>query len=95
MLEDKDMEIKYIRSEENPTYIMTKNGSDTYYAKHVNNIRGLWELLETGRENINNNGVLDGVMNLDLTEYSTHALTDAMNKWNKNDWILVTRYRNS
>ena len=36
MLEDKDMDIKYIRSEENPAYIMTKNGSDTYYAKHAN-----------------------------------------------------------
>ena len=74
MLEDKDMEIKYIRSEENPTYIMTKNGSDTYYAKHVNKIRGLWELLETGRENVNNNRILDGVMDCDLTEYSSHAL---------------------
>ena len=41
MLKDKDMEINYIRSEETPAYIMTNNGSETYYAKHANMIRGL------------------------------------------------------
>ena len=39
MVEDKDMDIKYIRSEENPAYIMTKNGSETYYDKHTKNIK--------------------------------------------------------
>ena len=74
MLEYKDMEINYIRGEETPAYIMKNNGSETYYAKQINKIRGLWELLETGREDFNNNGILDGVMDCDLTEYSSHAL---------------------
>ena len=38
MVEDKDMDIEYIRSEENPAYIMTKIVSKTYYAKHAHEI---------------------------------------------------------
>ena len=38
MAEDKDMDIEYIRSEENPAYIMTKIVSKTYYAKHAHEI---------------------------------------------------------
>ena len=33
---------------------------------------------------VKNNRVLDGVMDIDLTEYSSHALADAMNKDNRN-----------
>ena len=43
--------------------------------------------METGRENVNNNGVLDGVMDHDSNEYSNHEIADAMNKENRNDWI--------
>ena len=32
-------------------------------------------------------------MNLDKTKYNSHALTEVMNVENRNEWILVTRYR--
>ena len=44
--------------------------------------------------NVNNKGVLDGVMDRDWTECSSHALAGAVNKEYRNDWILVTRSRN-
>ena len=61
---------------------MTKNFSKDDYAKHTKRIteRELWELVETGRYTVNNNGVLDEVMDCESTEYSSHALDDAMNK---------------
>ena len=43
---------------------------------------------------VNNNGLLNGVMDRDSTEYSSHALANAANKEISNDWILVTGYRN-
>ena len=46
--------------------------------------------METGRDNVNNNGVLDGVMDIESTEYSSHALPEVMDGGNMNDWILVT-----
>ena len=67
MVEEKYMEIKYIRSKENPADIMTKNFSETDYVKHTKRITEgeLWDLMETGRENVKNNGVLDGSMDLE------------------------------
>ena len=43
-MEDKDLDIKYIRSEENYAYIMTNNCSEEYLLKHMNRIteRELW-----------------------------------------------------
>ena len=75
---------------------MTKNFSESDHVKHVKRITEveLWELMETGMENVKNNGVLDGVMDSALTEYSSHALTDYVNKENRNDSILVTRSSN-
>ena len=32
-------------------------------------------------------------MERDKTEYSNHVLAEVVNVENKNDWILVTRYR--
>ena len=51
------------------------------HAKHAKRIieGELWELVETGRENVKNNGVLDGVMDCDLIEYSSHKLANDMN----------------
>ena len=43
MSENKYMDIKYIRSEENPAYIMKNNVYENYYAKHAN------EIMEGGR----------------------------------------------
>ena len=47
-----------------------------------------------GRENVKNNGVLDGFMDRDLTESYSRALTDAVNGGNSNECIFVTIYRN-
>ena len=52
-----------------------------------------WNLVDTRRDNVKNNEVLDGVMDHYLAAYYIHALADAMNKENRNDWILVTRSR--
>ena len=51
MVEEKYMDIKYIRSKENPADIMTKNFSETDYVKHTKRITEgeLWDLMETGR----------------------------------------------
>ena len=81
MVEDKDMDIKYIGGKENPANITTKNVSEDDYVKHTKRITEgeIWEFVETGRENFKNNGVLDGVMYCYSTEYSYHALADAVN----------------
>ena len=50
--------------------------------------------METGRDNINNDEVLDGVNYCDLNEYFSHELANAMNQENRNEWVLVTRSRN-
>ena len=75
---------------------MMNNFSEADCAKHEKRIieREPWELVETGRENIKNNGVLDGFMDCKSTEYSSHALANAVNQENSNDWILVTIFRN-
>ena len=39
MVEDKDTNIKYIRSEENPAYTMKKNCSEDNYVKHMERIK--------------------------------------------------------
>ena len=38
MIEDKDMDIKYIRIKENPADIMTKNFSESHCVKHKKSI---------------------------------------------------------
>ena len=43
-----------------------------------------FEIMETGRENFNNNKVLDGFMYCDSTEYSSTILPSSMNKENRN-----------
>ena len=96
MVEDKDMGIKYIVSEENPTDIMMKKYSEANYVKHTKRITEgeILELALTGRDNFKNNGVWDGLIDCDSTEYYSHALADAPNKEIRNNWILVTRYKN-
>ena len=39
---------------------------------------------------VKNNGVMDGVMDFESTEYSSHALTNNVNQENGNEWFLVT-----
>ena len=36
MAEDKDIDIQYIRSEDNPSDIMTRNTPKAYFVKHMN-----------------------------------------------------------
>ena len=92
MVKYKDMDIRYIRSKDNPADIMTNNCSEADYDKVENRITEgeLWELVESGRKNVKNNGLLDRVMDNESTEYSSHALADAVNMENMNDWIFVT-----
>ena len=69
MVKDKDMDIIYNRIKEKPVDITTKIFFEADHAKHANRITEgeIWELVETGRENIKNNGVFDGVVDFDLT----------------------------
>ena len=74
MLEDKDIDIQYTWSEDNPVYIMKKNNSEAYFSRHTERITEgeLWELVDTGRDNIKNTIVTDDVspvtrMNIPIT----------------------------
>ena len=64
MLADKDTCINYISIKENPAVILTKNFSEANHAKHAKRAteKEIWELVETGRENVNNNRILDGLI---------------------------------
>ena len=72
----------HISSKEDPADIITKDCLKADYAKHTQRIVEvkLLEIVETVRDNIKNNRLLDGVMDNDLTEYSRHALAYAVNK---------------
>ena len=85
MVEDKEIANKYMRIEENPADMTTNNCSEPVQVNHTKRTTEgeLWELLETGMKNDNNNGVLDGVMDCDLTEYSSHALVNPVEKTNR------------
>ena len=45
--------------------------------------------------NFKNNVVMDGFTDCDLTEYFIHALTNTVNQENEDEWVLVTRSKNS
>ena len=80
MVEEKDIDIQYIWSEENPADIMPNNTSEAYFARHMRRITEgeLWELVDTGRENVKKNGLTDDIINLDKTQYPSHALAEVM-----------------
>ena len=61
MVDDKDIDIKYIRIEENPADIMMKNCSEADYVKHMKRIKDgeICGIVETGRGNLKNIGVMD------------------------------------
>ena len=79
-MEHKDIDIQCIWSEDNPVDIMTKNTSEAYFMKHVKKItkRELWELVDTGRENVNNTRVTDHVIIRDKTGYSSPSLAEVV-----------------
>ena len=87
------MDIEYISIKENPADIITSNISEADNTKHARRItKGeLWELVKTGRENVNNNRVMDGVTDCESTEYYSHALANTVNQENVNEWILLPR----
>ena len=80
MVEDKDIYIQYIQSEDNPEDIMTKNTLEAYFSKHTKRITEgeLWELMDNGRKNVNHTRVTDDVINCDNTEYYSHALAEVV-----------------
>ena len=94
MVEDKNMNIQYIRSKK-PANIMMKNFPEADYINHMKGIteEELWELVENRIYNVKNNGVLDGVMYCDSTEYSSHTLAGVVDGENRKECILVTRSR--
>ena len=53
----------------------------------------LWELVDTGKENVKRNGVTYDVITRDKTEYSSHALAEVVDGKNSNEWVLITKSR--
>ena len=37
---------------------------------------------------------MKGVTECDLTEYYSNAIANAVNQKNRNEWVLVSRYKN-
>ena len=97
MVEDKDSDIQYIWSEDNPADIMSKNTSEADFASHMKRITEgeLWEIMDTGRENFKNNRVTDDIITHNNTEYFSHALAKVVYGENRNEWILITISRTS
>ena len=92
MVVDEDIDIQYIRSKDNPVDIITKKTLEAYFARHMKSItKGeLWELVDAGRDNVNNTRVTDDLINRDKTEYTSHSLAEVVDGKYENDWILVT-----
>ena len=93
MVEDKYIDIWCIRSEDNPAEIMTKNTPEADLEIHLKRITEgeLWELVDTGRDDVNNTIVMDDVISPDKTEYFILALVEVVDGKHKKNWILVMR----
>ena len=74
MVEEEDIYIQYIRSEENTAYIKTTKILKANLAKHMRRITegGFWELMDTERDIVKKTGVTDDVITRDKIEYSSH-----------------------
>ena len=59
MVEENDIDVQYIQSEDNPVDIMTKNTSEEDFTRHIKIITEgeLWDLVDTGRDNVKNTRV--------------------------------------
>ena len=86
MVEYRDINIHYIRNEDNPDYIINKNILEAYFERHMRRIteREFWELVDTGRDNFKKTGVTDDVITCDKTEYSSHVLDVVLDRTNRN-----------
>ena len=95
IVEDKDIYIQYIRGEDNPEYIMTKNTSEADFIRYIKIIveRELWEIVDTGRKNVKNNRVTDDVITRDNYGYFSHTPAEFVDGKNRNEGILITRSR--
>ena len=69
---------------------MPNSTSEANFARHMRRITevDLWELVDTGRENVKNTGVTDDVITRYKTEYSSHPLAEVMNGINRNKQVL-------
>ena len=78
MVEGKDIDIQYIRSEENPDDIMTKNTLEADLTIHMRRITEgeLWEIMGIGKQNFYKTGVTDDFITRDKIEYSSHAISE-------------------
>ena len=76
---------------------MLNNTSEAYFARHMKRITELelWEIMDTGMENVNNTRVIETIISRDNTEYSSHTLSEVLDEKKRNEWILITRYRTS
>ena len=85
-MEEKYIDIQYIRSEYNPADIMTKNSSEADFERHMTRMTEgeLWELLYTGRDDVKRERVTDDVIACEKTEYSVHTLSEVVNGININ-----------
>ena len=87
MEEEKDIDIQCIWNEDKPAYIMTKNTLEADFARHMRRIieGELWELVDTGRDNVKKTGVTDGVIARVDTGYYSHALAEVVYGINRID----------
>ena len=69
MVKYKDIDIQYIRNEDNPAEIMEKNTSEADFARHINSTTEgkLWEIVDNGRESFNNTRLTDDAITRDKT----------------------------
>ena len=81
-MEGKDIDVQHIWSEDKPVDIMTKNTPEAYFSRHMKSITEgkIWELVDTGRENVKKTGFTDDVIKRDKTGYSSHTLAEVMDK---------------
>ena len=79
-------------SEDNLADIMTKNNPESDFARHMKIITEgeIWEVVDTGKENVKNTRVMDDVITHDNTEYSSHALAEVVDGKHNNNWIFIT-----
>ena len=59
---------------------MAKIFSEVEYVKHMKRITEieLWDLVETGRDNVKNIGFMDEIMECEKTKYSSHAIAEVL-----------------
>ena len=75
-------------------YFIAKDNSTGYAFNYQDNFLFCCSLVTLYLAYIKNRRVVDGVIDCDLTEYSSHALADSVHKEKRNERILVTRSRN-